>query len=104
MLYVEIGRLVAARNLKDRHNKAIITGIIDNVFFVVFKQDKTYEIVRANDIVLEDKVYDLKDLENDNCEFYNLSNVRQTNDFDRFIERKTKEIGDKIAAENGLYY
>ncbi|OQS54277.1 hypothetical protein EHP00_2068 [Ecytonucleospora hepatopenaei] len=71
MLFVQLGREVAMRQLKHRDEKGVITGIIDNKFVVIVKQDRSSEVVRVDDFVLNDKVYS-----------FESSSVSNTNDND----------------------
>merc|ERR1712243_314038 len=96
MLFVEIGREVSPKDITHRYVKAAVTGIIDNKFVVVIKQDKTHEIVRVEDLVLNDKVYNSDDLKNKKGDLFNAVNQpKQGNDFDRFknnLKQKTTDV------------
>lgn len=95
MLFVELGREVSPRSLKHRELKAVITGIKDERFVVVQKQDRSFEVVRLKDVVLNDKVYDLNELKDPSHEFFRkVETAKKYNDFDRFkmdLERRVVE-------------
>lgn len=97
MLFVELGREVSPLNLKCRGHKAVITGIKDNKFVVVLKQDKTYEVVRLKDVVLNDKVYDLEELKDQSHEFFNSIPVEKIgSDFERFIIKLKSKVEKEV--------
>merc|ERR1711976_186114 len=98
MLFVEIGREVAMRKLQHRDNKAVVTGIIDNKFIVIVKQDKTNEVIRVDDIVLCDKVHNVDSLEKDG--FFNVAEKRITSDFDRYKMNLRTKIADELYRSN----
>lgn len=103
MLFVEIGREVLPRNIALRNNKAVITGIKDNQFVVIMKQDKTFELVRICDIVLSDKVYTEDELKNDSCEFFKkASESKKMNDFERFKIQLEKRVVEELISEKKL--
>merc|ERR1712235_26175 len=81
MLFVEVGRVVRPRDLSMRNHKAVIADIIDNKFIVVIKQDKTREVIRVDDIILENEVLDVKNIKSD---FYKLQENKKSTDFERF--------------------
>lgn len=97
MLFVELGREVSPLNIKLREHKAVITGIKDNKFVVVLKQDRSHEVVRLKDVVLNDKVYDLEELNNGSHEFFNAkTSQEESSDFDRFKLALEKRIIDEM--------
>lgn len=102
MLFVELGREVSPRSLKHREHKAVITGIKDNKFVVIKKQDRSFEIVRLRDVVLNDKVYDLKEMENEDHEFFKrVEAPKKETDFDRFKSNLEKKIIDELVKARG---
>ncbi|EED43348.1 hypothetical protein EBI_26672, partial [Enterocytozoon bieneusi H348] len=78
---------------------AVITGIIDGKFVVIMKQDRSNEVVRVEDIVLGEKVYDLEQLEK--SDFYNSTNNEQLSDFDRYKLNLRKQVIDRLLREQG---
>lgn len=97
MLFVELGREVSPLNTKLREHKAVITGIKDNRFVVVLKQDRSHEVVRLKDIVLNDKVYDLEELKNESHEFFKTKASQEcSSDFDRFKLALGRRIIDEM--------
>lgn len=101
MKFVQIGREVFPRLLKERvNNRAVITDIKNDLFVIIMKQDKSKEIVRVKDIVLTDKVYTKEELENDDCSFYKMESVpKPTTDFDRFVANLRKKVIDELVKE-----
>lgn len=99
MLFVELGREVSPIKLTERKHKAIITGIKDNKFVVVLKQDKSHEIIRLKDIVLNDKVYDLENIEKSGF-FKTEKEENKTNDFERFKINLRKRVEDELLKNN----
>lgn len=103
MLFVELGREISPRNLKYRSFKAVITGIKDEKFVVALKQDKSYEVIRLRDVVLNDKVYDLNELKDTNHEFFkNVEVVKKSNDFERFKADLEKRITEEVLSSKGI--
>ena len=100
MLFVEIGREVAMRELENREHKAVVTGIIDNKFIVILKKDKQSEVIRVDDIVLCDKVYDLNNLESEG--FFKVEEKKVETDFDRYKQTLRQRITEKLLEETGL--
>jgi len=97
MLFVELGREVSPLNINMRNNKAVITGIKDNKFVVILKQDKTYELVRLRDVVLNDKVYNLDELKNEGHEFFQMdAPQKKSTDFERFVLSLRKRVEDEL--------
>ncbi|EED41521.1 hypothetical protein EBI_26964, partial [Enterocytozoon bieneusi H348] len=80
---------------------AVITGIIDGKFVVIMKQDRSNEVVRVEDIVLGEKVYDLEQLEK--SDFYNSTNNEQLSDFDRYKLNLRKQVVDRLLREQGYH-
>lgn len=80
---------------------AVITGIIDGKFVVIMKQDRSNEVVRVEDIVLGEKVYDLEQLEK--SDFYNSTNNEQLSDFDRYKLNLRKQVIDRLLQEQGYH-
>lgn len=103
MLFVELGREVSPRSLKIREHKAIITGIKDEKFVIIQKQDKSFEVVRLKDIVLNDKVYDLNEIKNPNHEFFKkVEAPKKANDFDRFKSDLEKRVINEVLKTKGI--
>lgn len=102
MLFVELGREVSPLNVEMREHKAVITGIKDNKFAVVLKQDGSHEVVRLKDVVLNDKVYDLEELKDKNHEFFKVKESQdKSSDFDRFkLALEKRVIDEMIRAES----
>lgn len=101
MLFVEVGRQVFMRSMAKRNYMAVITGIIDGKFVVIMKQDRSNEVVRVEDIVLGEKVYDLEQLEK--SDFYNSTNSEQLSDFDRYKLNLRKQVVDRLLREQGYH-
>lgn len=80
---------------------AVITGIIDGKFVVVMKQDKNSEVVRVEDIVLGEKVYNLEQL--DKSDFYNNTNSEQLSDFERYKLNLKKQVVERLLQEQGYH-
>lgn len=95
MLFVELGREVSPLNKEFRSHKAVITGIKDSKMVIIQKQDKSFEIVRLKDLVLNDKVYDLATLA-DSGFFAPIPAETKSNDFERFKIRLTKQVEDEL--------
>ncbi|ELA41468.1 uncharacterized protein VICG_01452 [Vittaforma corneae ATCC 50505] len=103
MLFVELGREVSPRSLKLRSVKAVITGIKDEKFVVIQKQDRSFEVVRLKDIVLNDKVYDLNELKDPNHEFFKqVETAKKCNDFDRFKMDLEKRVIEELIKAKGI--
>lgn len=103
MLMVQLGREVLPRNKADRRHKAVVVGIKNYKFVVIMKQDKSKEIVRTCDIVLSEKVYDMEDLNNSNCDFYTIEKAAEpTTDFDRFLTNLRTKVANEVIKEKGL--
>ena len=98
MLFVEVGRQVFMRSMAKRNYMAVITGIIDGKFVVIMKQDRSNEVVRVEDIVLGEKVYDLE-----KSDFYNSTNNEQLSDFDRYKLNLRKQVVDRLLREQGYH-
>ena len=98
MLFVEVGRQVFMRSMAKRNYMA---GIIDGKFVVIMKQDRSNEVVRVEDIVLGEKVYDLEQLEK--SDFYNSTNSEQLSDFDRYKLNLRKQVIDRLLREQGYH-
>ena len=95
MLFVELGREVSPLNLNMRKHKAVITGIKDNKFVVILKQDRTHEVIRLKDIVLNDKVYDLESIEK--SDFFKVEKEeKKYNDFERFKVNLAFKVGEEV--------
>lgn len=102
MLFVELGREVSPRCIKNRHFKAVITGIINNKFVVVLKQDKTSEVVRLKDVVLNEPVYDLEELK-EGHEFFRIEKKeKKSSDFDRFKAELENRIVEELIKAKGI--
>jgi len=103
MLFVELGREVSPRSLKSRGFKAVITGIKDDKFVVVQKQDMSFEMVRLADVVLNDKVYNLDEMKSPNHEFFKkVEAAKEDNDFDRFKTNLEKRIVSELVKSKGV--
>jgi hypothetical protein len=103
MLFVELGREVSPRSLKHREFKAVITGIKDEKFVVIQKQDRSFEVIRLKDVVLNDKVYDLNELKDANHEFFKkVETAKKENDFDRFKIDLEKRVANEILKSKGI--
>ncbi|ORD94158.1 hypothetical protein ECANGB1_1080 [Enterospora canceri] len=94
MKFIEIGREVAMRRLDQRDHRAVVTGIIDNKFIVVQKQDRSNEVIRVDDIVLCDRVYEVDGLEA--AGFYNEEKKEELNDFERYKRNLTVSITEEL--------
>jgi len=104
MKFVQIGREVVPRELSKRQHKAVITGIKNEKFIVIMKQDKTYEYLRTEDVVLTDNVYTEEELKSSSCKFYKLEEEKmQPNDFERFKMGLEKRIAEDLLREKGVY-
>ncbi|KAL6120317.1 hypothetical protein NUSPORA_02967 [Nucleospora cyclopteri] len=100
MNFVEKGRVVFPRELIKRHQKAVVTDIIDNKFIVILHQNNTHEIVRVDDIVLGDEVLSIEKLEESN--FYKVSEEKKTSDFERFKEKLREKVASKLLEESSI--
>lgn len=87
--------------MTKRNCMAVITGIIDGKFVVVMKQDKNSEVVRVEDIVLGEKVYNLEQL--DKSDFYNNTNSEQLSDFERYKLNLKKQVVERLLQEQGYH-
>lgn len=103
MLFVELGREVSPRSLKHRDAKGVITGIKDDKFVVIQKQDKSFELVRLKDIVLNEKVYDLEELKSGDHEFFKkVETAKKNSDFDRFKAGLEKRVIEELVKAKGI--
>lgn len=103
MNFVQIGREVEPRLKTNRHHKAVITGIKDNKFVVIMKQDRSYEIVRLNDVVLTDNVYSMEDLKSNSCAFFKTVEApKKSSDFERFKSGLESRIVAEMIKEKGI--
>lgn len=100
MKFVQLGREVLPREIELRHHKAVIVGIKNDKFVVILKQDHTREIVRLEDVVLSDKVYNMDELKDESCEFFKIEEpAKPMNDFERFKEELRMETAKKMIQE-----
>lgn len=98
MLFVKVGREVAMRALECREHKAVITDIVDNKFIVIVKQDGEKELVRVDDIVLCENVYDVNNLKASN--FFKMAEKKETTDFDRYKATLKEKVTQKLLKES----
>ncbi|KAI5149161.1 hypothetical protein ENBRE01_0735 [Enteropsectra breve] len=103
MIDVCYGREVSPRNIEQREHKAIITGIKSDKFVVIKKQDKTFELIRLEDVILNDKVYTEEEINNENSEFYSAKNDKKAaSDFEKFKADLEKQVIQDMLKEKGM--
>lgn len=103
MLFVELGREVSPRIAELRDNKAAITGIINNKFVVIIKQDKTSEVVRLKDLVLNEKVYSMDELKNGSADLFKpVEPKKKLTDFDRFKLNLEQKVVSELLKAKGI--
>lgn len=103
MLFIQLGREVVPRSLAARANRAVIVGIKNEKFVIIQKQDGSREMVRTNDFVMTENVYDLEDITSNNCDFNNVpAPAAKTNDFDRYMSRLRSKVVSELLEEEGF--
>jgi hypothetical protein len=101
MQCIELGREVVPRELEKRGHKGVIVGIKNEKFVIIVKQDKKHEMVRVQDIVLRDRIYNIEEIEDGSSEFFSIDRKDEEifGDFERYKNNLKKRIEAEVAEE-----